>query len=105
MIEIEFEPAEIHICECCGKDTVRLTRFVHKDGNAHAVYYAQYSTGHEIGRVSGIIGLGEWGEASEPSDRLAFPFELWETDDNFNVGHRRCSGFAVARYNLPWSRP
>ena len=86
MIEIEFEPPEIRTCDCCGKDTVRLTRFVLKDGNAYAVYYAQYSKGHESGRVSGIIGLGDWGETAEPSDRLAFPFEIWVTDGNFNVG-------------------
>lgn len=85
MIEIEFEPPETYTCECCGKDTVRLTRFVLNDGNAHAVYYAQYSKGHESDRVRGIIGLGDWGEEAKPSDRVAFPFELWIKDDNYNV--------------------
>lgn len=95
MIEIEFEPPEISTCECCGKDTVRLTRFVLKDGTAHAVYYAQYSKGHETDRISGIIGLGDWGELAGPADRLAFPFEIWVKDGNFNVG-------LVAAADSPW---
>jgi hypothetical protein len=86
MIEIEFEPPSVSACECCGNDTVRLTRFVMRNGDAHSVYYLQYTTGHDPDYMSGLISLGEWGESGSPSDRLAFPFRLWATEDSYNVG-------------------
>jgi len=86
MIEIEFEEPSVSICECCGKNTVRLTRFVLKDGNAHAVYYLQYTPGHNPAYMSGLIGLGGWGESASPDDRLAFPFRLWTSQDSYSVG-------------------
>lgn len=85
MITIEFEPAVVKLCECCGTETVSLTRFVHKDGTAHAVYYAQHSRGHAADRVDGVVSLGEWGDAATPDDRRAFPFQLWASEDNYNV--------------------
>ncbi|WP_216349944.1 hypothetical protein [Xanthomonas cissicola] len=36
--------------------------------------------------MTGLIGLGEWGEFASPSKRLAFPFRLWTTQDSNNVG-------------------
>ncbi|WP_103074770.1 hypothetical protein [Solilutibacter silvestris] len=86
MISIEFEPQNSYTCECCGKETIRLTRFVTDDGNALAVYYLQYTPSHPDHQMVGLIGLGSWGDKSTPEDRLAFPFRLWETGDNFNVG-------------------
>ncbi|CAD7374652.1 hypothetical protein [Xanthomonas arboricola] len=86
MIAIEFEPPSVSSCECCGKETVRLTRFVTDDGNAHAVYYIQYTPGHEPEHISGLISLGEWGESASPADRIAFPFRLWATEGTYNVG-------------------
>lgn len=85
MIEIEFKPPSIKLCECCGTETVTLTRFVLKDGSAHAVYYAQFSRGHETDVVSGLVSLGEWGDSATPEDRLAFPLQLWTSKDNYNV--------------------
>src|ERR1043165_6450781 len=85
MIEIQPEPASHSPCPCCGRTMVNLTRFVFRDGNAHAVYCAQYTPDHEKRLVSGIIGLGEWGEGTTPDQRLAFPFELWEDADDFHV--------------------
>jgi hypothetical protein len=38
MIRIEFENPIESQCECCGKTTVRLTRFVYRDDDAYAVY-------------------------------------------------------------------
>jgi len=96
MIEIEFEEPTESLCDCCGNTTVRLTRFVHSDGNAHAVYYAQFTKGHEPDHVSGLIGLGEWGEGAEPEDRVAFPFQIWLDSDNFCVG-------LVDAEQSPWS--
>ena len=86
MIEIEFEEPSVSTCDCCGKSTVRLTRFVLKDGNAYAVYYLQYTPGHDPDYMSGLIGLGDWGESASPADRLAFPFRLWASKDSYSVG-------------------
>jgi len=96
MIEIEFEEPSVSRCECCGKDTISLTRFVLKNGNAHAVYYLQYTLGHDSEYMSGLIGLGEWGESAAPANRLAFPFRLWETQDSYNVGF-------IEAEDSPWS--
>jgi hypothetical protein len=86
MIEIEFEPPSVSTCACCGKDTVHLTRFVKNDGDAYAVYHLMYTPGHELGYMSGLMSLGEWGESATPADRLAFAFRLWETKDSYGVG-------------------
>lgn len=86
MMRIEFEEPTESMCECCGDTTVRLTRFVYKDGYAYAVYYAQFTAGHEDKRLSGLVGLGEWGEGAKPENRLAFPFQMWTEGGNLNVG-------------------
>jgi hypothetical protein len=40
---------------------MRVTRFVTKDGDAHAVYYLQFTAGHDSPHIAGLISLGEWG--------------------------------------------
>jgi len=96
MIRLEFEHPTESTCKCCGNTTVRLTRFVYNDGNAHAVYYAQYTVAHEEKRLSGIIGLGPWGDDAKEEDRVAFPFQIWTDKDNFKVG-------LVDASESPWS--
>ena len=86
MIKIEFEEPTETQCECCGKTTVTLTRFVYRDGEAYAVYYAQYTPDHKHKHLSCLISLGEWGEAGTPEDRVAFAVRIWTDKDNFNVG-------------------
>lgn len=85
MIEIEFEPPRRSLHDCCGNTTISLTRFVYRDGDAHAVYLAAFTAGHERKVVSGLISLGEWTEEATPDDRVAFPFQPWPDDANFNV--------------------
>lgn len=97
MIEIEFEAPTESICECCGNTTVQLTRFVYQDGNAFAVYYAAFTKAHKEKRLSGLIGLGEWGDDNVgPEARLAFPFQIWTDGDNYQVG-------LVDAEDSPWS--
>lgn len=96
MIEIEFEPPSIKPCDCCQNDVVRLTRFVNRDGDAHAVYYCLFTRGHEEKVVSGIVSLGKWWEGSTPEDRVAFPFRIWTKDQKYQVG-------LVDRSESPWS--
>ena len=86
MIRIEFEAPTSSECTCCGKTTVRLTRFVYRNKDAYAVYYAEYTPDHDGKRLSGLIGLGEWGEGGEPENRLAFPFQIWTDENNFKIG-------------------
>ena len=86
MIEIEFEDPTVDTCECCGKEMVRLTRFVYQEGDAFAVYYAKFTKSHEDKVVYGLISLGEWGEGGEPINRKAFPFKIWTTQTHYQVG-------------------
>lgn len=86
MIEIEFEEPVVKICECCGNESVTLTRFVYQDGDAFAVYYSKFTLSHPDKVVYGLIGVGEWGDGSEPKDRIAFPFRIWVKEGQFQVG-------------------
>lgn len=86
MIEIECEDPTETVCDCCGNTTTRLTRFVYKDNDAYAVYYAAFTKGHPEKRLSGLISLGEWAEGSTPEDRRAFAFQIWIDNENYQVG-------------------
>jgi len=96
MIEIEFNEPNIKICDCCGQEIVSLTRYVHKDEFAFAVYYINFTRGHSPKVAHGLIGLGEWGEDAEPKGRLAFPFKIWTNEANYQVG-------LVDAEESPWS--
>jgi hypothetical protein len=86
MIEIQFEKPNSEVCQCCGNESVRLTRFVYKNADAHAVYYCQITKEHEEKVVSGIISLGDWSEGSYPINRVAFPFRIWVSEENYQIG-------------------
>ena len=86
MLTVEFEPpSESRPCECCGGRTTRLTRFVYRDGDAYAVYYALFSDNHPDRAVIATISVGEWGEDSTPDQRVAFALELRATDTQYQV--------------------
>jgi hypothetical protein len=86
MLTIEFEPAkESEPCPCCGGKTTSLTRFVHKDGDAHAIYYAKFSDNHTDRVVVATVSLGEWGDGKTPEQRVAFALELRSDEANFKV--------------------
>lgn len=86
MITIEQSEPTVSRCECCGGTTTRLTRFVYKDGDARAVYYARFSNNHPDGIVALLVSIGEWGEAATPDDRVAFAMELRDGGERFEVG-------------------
>jgi|TARA_B110000967_G_scaffold7551_1_gene7578 hypothetical protein len=96
MIKIEFNKPDSFECECCGNESISLTRFVYNDGNAHAVYYAKYTPGHDDKVVTGIIGLGDWGDDAKPENRTAFPFRIWTNEENYQVG-------LIDKNESPWS--
>jgi hypothetical protein len=87
MDRIEFEEPTHSVCDCCGKTTTRLTRFVTRDGSAYAVYYAAYTADHEDGQASVMVGIGDWSRDDvEPEEvRCAFTFRLWLAEDSFQV--------------------
>ena len=83
--EIELSEPSQSRCDCCGGRTVRLTRFVSRDGDAFAIYYAAYSNNHETNEVAMLVSIGEWGEGSAPSQRAAFYCRVRPTGDSYEV--------------------
>ncbi|HMS41318.1 MAG TPA: hypothetical protein PKE69_13895 [Pyrinomonadaceae bacterium] len=79
MFEFEFEEPNRYECECCGQETTRLTRYVYKDGDAYAVYYALFKSGDEVVKLT--VSLGEWGEEGTPEMRIAFALHTWIDDE------------------------
>jgi hypothetical protein len=85
-LSIELPPPSVGPpCTCCGAVTTRLTRFVHRYGNAYAVYYVAFSDNHSDRIASAIVSLGERGERSTPQDRDAFALYLWSDAEQNNV--------------------
>ncbi len=85
-MEIEFEPPnDPFICECCGGTNWSFTRFVYRDGDARAVYYASFTDRHEDREVSLAIGIGDWGENAENADRAAFAMRMRLGEENFEI--------------------
>jgi hypothetical protein len=85
-ITIEFEPPrQSGTCECCGGRTTSLTRFVYKNGDAFAIYYARFSDNHPERLVLAAVSIGEWGEGSVPAQRIAFALQLRTGSENYEV--------------------
>lgn len=85
MLTIEFsEPTSVK-CDCCGGITTSLTRFVHEDGDAYAIYYARFGVTHDPRVVDAVVSIGEWGEGSEPWDRVAFALRLRSAESEYQV--------------------
>jgi hypothetical protein len=49
------------------------------------VYYAAFSDNHPDRYVSVIVSLGEWGEGSQPSDRVAFGLRIRAAKAEYQV--------------------
>jgi hypothetical protein len=88
IIAIELADRIEDQCSCCRGRLIRLTRFVSVDGNAHAVYYADFSPDHADGCVRVILSLGAWGGwdgGKVPKKRAAFAFEIGATDAEYQT--------------------
>jgi hypothetical protein len=85
VLTIEFSEPQTSLCDCCAGTTTILTRFVYKDGDAYAIYYAAFSDNHPDGTVKMAVGLGEWGEGADASARVAFALDLRVFGDQFEV--------------------
>jgi hypothetical protein len=97
MIKIEFEKPNIETCDCCGKETTKLTRFVYKDDDAFAIYYIKFTKDHEEKIATGIVSIGDWGTDEEPKNRFSFPFRIWTNSENFQVG-------LIDKEESPWKQ-
>ena len=86
MIEIELTEPKKSTCECCSGMTTNLTRFVYKNGDAFAIYYLTFSDSHPESAVIGVVSIGGWRNDGVPPNRVAFPFRLWQGEENYNVG-------------------
>lgn len=97
--EIELSEPTSSRCECCGGLTVRLTRFVYRDGDAFAVYYACWSNNHPDAELALLVSLGPWGEGSDPAHRAAFSCLVRATDEAYEVmlGDAANSAWAQSR--------
>jgi hypothetical protein len=95
MLTIEFGDPKFSVCECCGGRTTSLTRFVYKDENAHAIYYATFSDTHPAGFVNAVVSLGEWGEGSDASARLAVALQI-------RVGTKNSEVMVTGPDECPW---
>jgi hypothetical protein len=76
VLTIEQDEPRRSLCECCGGTTTTLTRFVYRDGDAHAIYYARFSDNHPNASVDLLVSIGEHGEGTAEQDRVAFAMEL-----------------------------
>ena len=86
MITIEVdEPPKTARCDCCGGTTTRLTRFVEKDGDAFAVYYAAFSDEHPEREMKLAVGLGDWDDDAAPEDRRAFALVMRSVEGEYQV--------------------
>ena len=84
MAGITIEPAgssDFERCECCGDSSRTVWGFVHRDGEAHAVYYVHWTLGKvaERGAHFDLI-LGRWGDAATRSERYAVSLEFRHTE-------------------------
>jgi len=85
MIEVELGDEHCTTCECCGGETVSLTRFVYKDGDAFAIYYACFSSTHQERIVDAVVSIGDWGSDAEPVNRCAFALRIRSGPENYEV--------------------
>lgn len=83
--EIEMSEPSTSRCDCCGGLTVRLTRFVSRDGDAFAIYFAAYASNHAEDELAMLVALGDWGEDADPAQRAAFYCRVRPTEDSYEV--------------------
>jgi hypothetical protein len=88
-ITIELADRIEDACSCCCGRLIRLTRFVHRDGAAHAIYYADFSPDHPQRSVRVALSLGAWGGwegGKVPPERVAFALRIRVNEAEFQVG-------------------
>ena len=54
------EEIQTFACPDCGETSLTVWGFIHKNGTAHAVYYAGLMTGHSQISVRLTVSIGDW---------------------------------------------
>jgi len=85
-IEIAKE-ATFGPCDCCGQMTKRVWGYVYRLGAALAVYYVQWTPGHEAKSADFDLIAGPWGENTDASQRsaISLQYRVLETGPAFMV--------------------
>ena len=69
-------PVKESRCDGCGGTNYLLHGYVYEDGNAHAIYFAEWCGGDHPERAAFLtLGLGDFAEGSTSADRRAFGIE------------------------------
>ncbi len=85
LLTLRLEPPRYGACGCCGGKTTSLVRFVFRDGEAYAVYYAAFSDNHPEAGVRAVVSLGDWSAAGTPEHRSAFALCLAPSPAGYHV--------------------
>jgi hypothetical protein len=70
-LEIELGRESESRCGCCGKLSHTLRGFVTRDGDAHAVYMAGYTEGHDEQEGTLLVSIGDWTDSGGHESRTA----------------------------------
>lgn len=79
-LQIECESPQCHTCERCGDDFVRLTRFVYKNHDVFAYYYAHIEPKSHQDFIKCLIVICEFDDDNEIIHKIGFPAVLWNND-------------------------
>jgi hypothetical protein len=96
MITIEMaDKKEVGTCPCCGGIATKLTRFVYKNENAYAIYFALYTDIHPEKHILVTISLGKWDDNTPSETRTAFSLLIRPQKDKYDIE-------IIDREESPW---
>jgi hypothetical protein len=77
VIRVEPEPeTKTTVCDSCGGVNSLVHGLVYEDEFAHGVYFVEWCDGeHPVRAAYLALGLGAFGEGTQPADRMAFGVE------------------------------
>jgi len=75
VLSLELNTPKTFACECCGGTTTTLTRYVYKDGDAFAVYFARFPSNHADQSIAVLVSIGGWG-TGDPAKRVSTALEM-----------------------------
>lgn len=71
------------MCHCCGKKSSVGHGFVHKNGDAYAIYGAGWCTLHSQPMVSFAVAIGDWhDDGARKEGTVCFGIEAFDDGDN-----------------------
>jgi hypothetical protein len=78
---------EVRPCTGCGGETRTWRGYVYEEGDAFAIYFAQYSPGHADRVLALDVAIGDWNEDIPPETRrrVGLHVRAHETEYRFTV--------------------